>query len=231
MDSKPQSFSFQGSKMHGDFFTNTYNQRVNQPSDPADSVPWGDKGSSVQIGAKIILDNNNNQLYIMTRANQKVYLTKDVNGTATPLPNAQMIVQSAKNYGRGPCMQFMGTPDNPTIYMYTGNDMTPGTQFKPIEINSMADFQQAMIEGVAGEGINHKFSGMYGQAAISPFQPLPKDVWSGVGVMNRAMDTIGEQLILPIAIEAVGSFVPGFSTFIAVTGIQDEIQGGIDAVS
>ena len=230
MDSKPQSFSFQDSKMQGDFFTNTYNQRFRRPNDNIDAVPWGNQGSTVQIGAKIILDNTNKQLYIVTSSNQKVYITKDVNGTPTPLPNAQMIVQSARNYGIGPCMQFMGTPDNPKIYMYTGNDMTPGNNFKPIEINSMADFQQAMIEGVAGEGVNHKYSGMYGQAAISPFQPLPKDVWSGVGVMNRAMDTIGEQLILPIAIEAVGSFVPGFSTFMSVTGIQDSIQGDIDGM-
>ena len=133
MDSKPQSYSFQNSKIQNMDYTNTYNQRPNQPRDPTDSVPWGNKGSTVQIGAKIILDNTNNQLYIVNSANQKVYITKDVNGTPTPLQNAQMLVQSAKNYGRGPCMQFMGTPDNPKIFMYTGNDMTEGNNFKSIQ--------------------------------------------------------------------------------------------------
>ena len=226
LDSKPASYSVTGSKIQAGDYTNTYAQRVNQPSDPTDSVKWGDQGSTVQIGAKIIQDTSNNQLYIINRANQKVYITKD----GKPLSNAQSLVQTAKNYGRGPCMQFNGDPSHPEIYMYTGSDMSPGSQFRPIRINSMDDFRHAMTEDNSGHDINAKYSGMYGQAAISPFQPLGKDMWSGVGDLNRVTNKLGEVLVLPAAIETVGHVIPGFGTFMSVTGIQDDLQNDVDAL-
>ncbi len=226
LDSKPQNYSVTGSKIQGGDYTNTYAQRPNQPSDPADSISWGDKGSTVQIGAKIIQDTDNNQLYIINRANQKVYITKN----GTPLSNAQAIVQTAKNYGRGPCMQFNGDPSHPEIYMYTGSDMSPGSQFKPVRINNMNDFKEAMTEDNSGHDINAKYSGMYGQAAISPFQPLGKDVWSGVADFNRVTNKLGEVLVLPVAIEVVGHVIPGFGQFMSVTGIQDSLQKDVDGL-
>jgi hypothetical protein len=225
LDSKPQSYSVSGSKIQTADYTNTYAQRANQPGDPTDAVSWGNKGSTVQIGVKI-LEDENKELYIMNRSNQKVYITKG----GSPLPNAAALVQTGKNYGRGPCMQFMGDPLNPTIYMYTGSDMSPGQNFAPIKINSMADFKEAMTQDNSGHDINAKFSGMYGQAAISPFQPLGKDIWSGVADFNRATNLIGEQLILPMAEEVIGNVIPGFGTAMSLTGLHDDIQKGIDGL-
>ena len=225
LDSKPQSYSVQGSKIQGAQYTNTYAQRVNQPSDPTDAVSWGNKGSTVQIGVKIMEDDDK-ELYVMNRANQKVYITKD----GTPLPNAAALVQTGKNYGRGPCMQFMGDPLNPTVYMYTGSDLSPGKNFAPIQINNMQDFKEAMTQDNSGVDINAKYSGMYGQAAISPFQPLGKDVWSSAADFNRVTNLMGEQLILPAAEEVVGKVIPGFGTFMSVTGLHDDIQKDLDGL-
>ncbi len=225
LDSKPASYSVTGSKIQALDFTNTYAQRPNQPGDPTDSVPWGDKGSSVQIGLKIMEDPNK-ELYIMNRAHQKVYITKN----QVPLPNAQALCQTGLNYGRGPVMQFMGDPLNPQVYMYTASDMTPGKNFTPMKINNMHDFKEAMTQDNSGHDINAKYSGMYGQAAISPFQPLGKDVWSGVADFNRVTNAIGQKMILPVAEEVIGKVIPGFGTFMGVTGLDKELQGGIDGL-
>ena len=224
LDSKPSSYTVQGSKMQSSYYTNTYAQRVNQPSDPTDSIPWGNQGSSVQIGLKILQDPNNSELYIMNKANQKVYITKN----KQPLPNAAALCQTGKNYGRGPCMQYMGDPLNPTIYMYTGSDLTPGKNFTPIQINNMNDFKEAMTQDNSGHDINAKYSGMYGMASLSPFQPLPKDAWSAGADFNRVANKIGEQMILPAAEEVIGKVIPGFGTFMGVTGLEKSIQNDIN---
>ena len=209
LDSKPTTFSENTTNIQDGDYMQTYNQRPNKPSDHTDYVPWGNKGSLVQMGAKIVQDMDNKQLYITNTENQKVYITKN----GVPLPSAQSIVSTAKNYGRGPCMQFVNSVSNPKIYMYTGDDQQPGTYYKPVLIQNMADFRDAMTRGNKGRGIDGKYSGNRGQAAISPFIKMGKDVWSGVADENRLLDTVGQQMILPVAEEVVGKVIPGFSTF------------------
>ncbi len=223
LDSKPSSYTVTGSRMQASYYTNTYAQRPNQSGDPTDSIPWGNKGSSVQLGVKIMQDPSNAQLYVINRGHQKVYITKG----GTPLPNAAALTQTGLNYGRGPAVQFMGDPLHPTIYMYTGSDLSPGTAFTPVKINNMNDFKEAMTQDNSGD-INAKYSGMYGMAALSPFQPLPKDMWSAGADLNRFANKLGEKMILPLAEEVIGKVIPGFGTIMGVTGLEKSIQKDID---
>ena len=225
LDQKPNRYSsVQGtSQVMAGNYMQTYHQRPNVPGDSTDSVSWGDKGSNMQIGAKLILDNSTNELYIVNRQNQKVYVTE--NGVAKP--NAAAIVRSAKNWGRGPLVQFSGTPLHPKVYVYSGTDEQKGTYFQPHEINSMADFKHYLTIGNEGMGVSGKYSGYYGQASVSgPFNKMGKDIYSWGADINRAVDAVTKAAAVPLIFEGIGNFVPGFSTAMQVTGVTDEVQKG-----
>ena len=128
LDSAPSQFSQEDpTKMQANYYTQTYKHN---PQSTADSMTWGTKGSHLNIGAKVLQDMNNNQLYITNNAGQKVYITKN----GQQVPNAKEIIKTAQNYGEGPLVEITGSPLNPQMYMWTSNDMTAGQFPKAMKI-------------------------------------------------------------------------------------------------
>ena len=231
LNNPPTSFSANDpSKVQQDDWTNTY---TGDPNAKTDRIPWGNKGSKLAIGVKILQDTTNSQLYVNTAAGQKIYLTKD--GKA--LPNSGNLIKLGANYGVGPAIEISGSPLHPVYQMYSATDESPGEGYKPITINNMADVQYAMslnddaytTKDVTNQYLNNKNSGQFGSASIAgPFLARPRDVWSGVADFNRASDDIFEKMVIPVAADVIGKVIPGFGTISSVTGLQQDLQNVLD---
>jgi len=218
--------------MHADGWTNTYTGAA-RGAKGVDQVPWGDKGSTLSFGVKILQDISNNQLYVNTPAGQKVWLTDN----GKPLPNAADLVKQGKNWGIGPAVMISGNPLKPTYTMFSATDESAGAGYKEVNINSMQDVKYAMslnddaysTNEVTNQYLNNKNSGQFGVAAVSgPFAPRPRDVWSGVADFNRASNDIFEKIAIPVAADLIGKVIPGFGTLTSVLGIQDDLQNALD---
>jgi hypothetical protein len=231
LDSPPTSFSRNDpSKMQQDSWTNTY---TNDPNAKTDRITWGNKGSHLAIGVKILQDLTNSQLYVKTAAGQKIWLTDN----GKPLPNAAQLIKQGTNWGVGPAVMISGNPLKPTYSMFSAGDESSGQGYKEININSMADVKYAMslnddaynTNEVTDSYLNNKNSGQFGEASVSgPFAPRPRDVWSGVADFNRASNDIFEKIVIPVAADVIGKVIPGFGFISQVTGLQDDLQSALD---
>jgi len=235
MDSAPTTYSVNDtSKMQALGLTNTY-KGAPQGATGVDSVDWGNKGSKLSFGVKILQDMGNNQLYVNTNSGVKVFLTS--NGKA--LPNSAQLIKQGQNYGIGPAIMITGVPSAPVYSMFSVTDDDSSDGYKKITINSMADVKYAVTldddaystNEYTNKSLNAKHSGQYGEASIAgPFAPPPRDVWSGVADFNKAIGSIGEKLIIPIAADVIGKVIPGFGIISQITGLQDTLQKGLDKV-
>ena len=233
LDSPPTSFSRNDTnKMQQDAWTNTYTGAP-RGAKGVDSVEWGNKGSRLSFGVKIIQDTTTNQLYVTTPAGHKVWLT--TNGV--PLPNASQLVKFGANFGVGPAVMISGDPLKPTYSMFSASDQSPGKGYKEININSMADVKYAMslnsdaydTNAITNSYLNNKNSGQFGEASISgPFAPRPRNIWSGVADFNRASNDIFEKIAIPVAADLIGKVIPGFGFISSALGIQDDLQNALD---
>ena len=231
LNNPPTSYSSSDpSQMQQDAWTNTYTA---DPNAKTDRIPWGNKGSKLAIGVKILQDTTNSQLYVNTAAGQKVYLTQD--GKA--LPNSGNLIKLGLNYGVGPALEISGNPLHPVYTMYSAGDESPGKGYAPITIHNMADVQYAMslnsdaynTRKVTDTYLNNKNSGQFGLASIAgPFLARPRDVWSGVADFNRASNDIFEKMVIPVAADIIGKVVPGFGIISSVTGLQQDLQNVLD---
>ena len=227
LNNPPTSYSSSNpSQMQQDAWTNTYTA---DPNAKTDRIPWGNKGSHLSIGAKVLQQVPGVDLYVQNAQGKKFFITKG----GKQLPNAfDIIKNNDPNFGYGPLVEILGPPTSPEMYMWTGTEMTHGDAYKPVKINSMADLQNAITSNtnpsIASPAIDHKHSGQYGDASISgPFQKMPKDLWSAVGEENRAIGTIGSQLVVPIAADVVGNFIPGFGAVTSATGLQQDLTDAL----
>ena len=233
LNNPPSSYSRNDtSKMQDDAWTNTYTGAP-MGTKGVDSVQWGNKGSRLSFGVKILQDISNNQLYVNTPAGQKVWLTDN----GKPLPNAADLVKQGKNWGIGPAVMVSGNPLKPNYTMFSAGDESPGKGYKEVPIHSMADVKFAMTNNPDAYGnnkvtdsyLNNTHSGQYGLASVSgPFAPRPRDVWSGVADFNRASNDIFEKIVIPVAADMIGNVIPGFGTITSVLGIQDDLQKALD---
>ena len=65
LDSEPTSYSTQKvDQIHDGYWTQTYKHRTNTVADQTDSAIWGKSYQGMQIGTKMILDNNTKDFYI-----------------------------------------------------------------------------------------------------------------------------------------------------------------------
>ena len=221
-DKVPTSYSTDDpTKMQGDSWLQTYKHN---PYAHTDRIPWGSKGSHLSIGVKVLQDMNNSQLYVQNTSGKKIYITKN----GQQLPNAGELIKQGANYGLGPLVEITGPPTNPSMYMWTGQEMSEGNKYAAQKINSMADLEFAMTQdgaSVTQKALDHAHSGMFGEASISgPFQNMPRDVWSAVGEENRVIGAVGSQLVVPVLADVVGNVIPGFGMITQVTGLQNDLQ-------
>ena len=73
LDSAPKTYSADDpTQMQADEWMQTYKH---DPSAKTDRIPWGTKGSHLDIGVKVLQSVDNNQLYVETPQGTKVYLT------------------------------------------------------------------------------------------------------------------------------------------------------------
>jgi len=230
LDSAPKTYSASDpTKMQGDPMGAAWLQTYrHDPYAHTDRIPWGNKGSHLSIGAKVLQDVPGTDMYVQNAQGKKIFITK--NGKT--LPNAASLIQQDPNYGLGPLVEILGPPTDPQYYMWTGTEMTAGDAYKPVKINSMKDLEYAMTSNTnpneQSPALDHQHSGQYGEASISgPFQKLPKDVWSAVGQENAVIGAIGGQLVVPIAADAISSVIPGFGQVTQTLGLQQDLTDAL----
>ena len=226
LDNAPTNFSESNpTKMQGDAWLQTYKH---DPYAHTDRIPWGNKGSHLNIGAKVLQDVPGTDMYVQNAQGKKIFITKN----GKQLPNAAQLIQQDPNYGLGPLVEILGPPTNPQYFMWTGTEMSSGDAYKPVQINSMQDLQYAVTSNrntkMQSPALDHHFSGQFGEASISgPFQKLPKDVWSAVGQENAVIGAIGSQLVVPIAADVMSSVIPGFGQVTQALGLQQDLTDAL----
>ena len=226
LDKVPTDYSDTNpTKMQPDSWLQTYRH---DPYAHTDRIPWGTKGSHLSIGVKVLQQVPGKDLYVMNTHGQKIFITKN----GVQLPNASSLITQGANYGLGPLVEILGPPTNPEYYMWSGTDMTDGPAYKPVKINSMSDLQFAMTQNMGTDAdptaMNNQHSGQYGMASISgPFQKIPKDIWSAVGVENKAIGAVGSQLVVPLVADAISNVIPGFGMVTQATGLQQDLTNAL----
>ncbi len=230
LDKAPTSYStsdptkMQG-EVSGDAWLQTYKH---DPYAHTNRIPWGNKGSHLSIGAKVLQDVPGTDMYVQNAQGKKIFITKN----GKQLPNAAQLIQQDPNYGLGPLVEILGPPTDPQYYMWTGTEMTAGDDYKAVKINSMADLQYAVTSNrntkIQSPAMDHQHSGQFGEASIAgPFQKLPKDLWSAVGKENAVIGAIGGQLVVPIAADVISSAIPGFGQVTQALGLQQDLTDAL----
>ena len=223
LDSAPTTYSADDpTKMQQDEWLQSYRH---DPLVKTDRIPWGSKGSHLDIGVKVLQEVPGKDLYITNAQGQKVFISKN----GQQLPNAAELIRQSPAYGLGPLVEILGPPTNPSYYMWSGNQFTGGDHYKPVKINSMQDLQYAMTHQDNNQYDDNKHSGQFGEASISgPFQKRPRDFWTGVADAEKFVGTVGMQLIVPIAAEVISTVVPGFGMITNALGLQNDLTNAID---
>jgi len=226
LDNVPKTYSQDNpTQMQADSWLQTYRH---DPYAHTNRIPWGTKGSHLSIGVKVLQEVPGQDLYVQNTHGQKIFITKN----GKQLPNAADLIKQGANYGLGPLVEILGPPTSPEYYVWSGTDMTDGPAYKPVKINSMTDLQFAMTQNMGTDAdptaMNNKHSGQYGMASISgPFQKIPKDIWSAVGVENKAIGAIGSQLVVPIAADLISNVIPGFGMVTQALGLQQDLTNAL----
>ena len=230
LDSAPASYSSADpTKMQGDVMGQAWLQTYrHDPYAHTDRIPWGNKGSHLSIGAKVLQEVPGRDLYVQNAQGKKIFITRN----GKQLPNASELIKQDPNYGLGPMIEILGPPTSPEYYMWTGTEMTHGDAYRAVKVNSMNDLVNAITSStdpsIASPALDHRHSGQYGDASISgPFQKMPKDIWSAVGEENRAIGAVGSQLVVPIAADVIGNFIPGFGAVTSATGLQQDLTDAL----
>ena len=205
--------NYDETQMHEDFYTQSYTGHG------SDRVPIGDGWMS--IGAKIVQDPSTSELYVTAADGKRWFLTKG----GKPLPNMADRVKLAANYRAGPALMITGPPSAPKYTMFSANDESTGSNWKPISINSYQDLYHAMKENRTNFDSRH--AGSLGFAAVNPFLDRPRDVWSAVADENRAIAVAGAELVVPVAEAVLDDFVPFSSSVLNATGITDMLETGL----
>ena len=195
-----------------------YTQQYDRPGTEADRFNVGT--ASLAVGAKILQDVQNKELYVVDHFFKKHYLTKNGN----PLWNASGIMTLAKGYGKGPAVAYLGDPLNPTIKMWSADDETEGG-WQTIDIKNQDDLYFATKRTYKTRDSYKENSA--GFAAINPFSERPRDVWSGVADFNRGLDNIAATFVVPALEMGVDDVLPGFSQVMDVTGATNALQEGL----
>ena len=226
LDKAPADYSTSDpTKMQGDAWLQTYKH---DPYAHTDRIPWGNKGSHLSIGVKVLQEVPGTDLYVQNAQGKKVFITKN----GKQLPNSSELIKQDPNYGLGPLVEILGPPTNPQYYMWSGTEMSEGNSYKPVQINSLYDLQYAITSNtnkqIASPALDHQFSGQFGEASISgPFEKMPRDVWSGVGEENRVIGAVGSQLVIPALADVVANVIPGFGMVTQATGLQQDLTNAL----
>ena len=112
LDSAPKTYSADNvTAMHQDEWLQTYRH---DPNVKTDRIPWGSKGSHLNIGVKVLQEVPGKDLYITNAQGQKVFLTKN----GVQLPQAAQLIKQSPAWGQGPLVEILGPPTNPEYYMW-----------------------------------------------------------------------------------------------------------------
>ena len=222
LDSAPVTYSSSDpTQIHKDEWLQTYRQ---DPQANTDKIPWGHHGGVLNIGAKVLQDVNNNQLYVRNPQGQKIYITQNGKQRA----NASQLIKQAVNYGNGPMVEIIGSPTDPEYYLWSADQWSGGNKYQAVKINNMQDLEYAMTRKTDGSYTDGTHSGQYGEASISgPFQDKPRDFWTGVADAERIVGNVGMSLIVPIVADVIGTVIPGFSAVTQGLGLQDDLSNAI----
>ena len=107
LDKAPTDYSSSDpTKMQGDAWLQTYKH---DPYAHTDRIPWGNKGSHLSIGAKVLQDVPGTDMYVQNAQGKKIFITKN----GKQLPNAAQLIQQDPNYGLGPLVEILGPPTDP----------------------------------------------------------------------------------------------------------------------
>ena len=206
--------NYDETQMHEDFYTQSYK------GGGSDNIPMGD--GTISLGAKILQDTSNSELYVTDRAGKRWYLTEH----GKPVPNVAARVKLAANYKSGPAVMITGPPSHPTYTMFHGSDEDTGTMFHPLVVNNYSDLYTAVKGGHNRYQGKAKDSSL-GDAAVNPFMKRPRDVWSAVADENRAIASVGADIVVPVAEAVLDEFVPFSSSILNATGLTDLMQNGL----
>lgn len=184
-------------------------------------------GGEISIGAKIlqqVTGPKRNELYVINDQGREIYLTNE----GKPFPDAAKRVAMARNYERGPAVEFLGDPLHPDVRMFSGDDETAGDHhgWKMQEIRNEADLQFAVKHKLRDTGQIE--ASRYGFAAVNPFLEKPRDIWSGVADFNRGFDKVAPAILIPVAEGFLDDVVPGASNLLDATGATSAMIQGLE---
>ena len=225
-DSKPQQYAGDMHRpwVYGGGYMATYKQ-----DDPtADTISYGN--NKMQLGVKMMQDvtgPRKGDLYVTDPNGKRLYFTHD----NKPYPNAGLIIRHGAGFGNGPAVMITGSPLQPQYHMFYSKNADlhgPTNEWTSIAINNQADIMKALKQGPHGTG--GKYSNMYGDASINPFQAEGRNAWTDINQVEHTIATVISQVALPIAETALDSFIPGASIILGATGINKALQGGIDSL-
>jgi hypothetical protein len=218
-ESKPENYNV--FKMHKHDFMQAYKADDDIKSD---FIPIG--AGQVQIGAKILQDINNGELYITDKKNKKWYLT----AKGKYRGDAKNNIMRAVGYGRGPAIFIMGNPAHPKMLMANATDLDSGTGWHMVPVNSIKDMTHALRVG--NENVNMASAEKYfGQAAVNPFLHHGTDIWGTAGDITRATNAAGQAVGVSLIGAVADKIIPGASLALEAIGVNDALQSLFDSMS
>lgn len=176
--------------------------------------------TDINIGAKILRNTGNHELYIETKNGRKINITR--NSGKEMKENVHTLLKKADGFGTGPTLLFDSLPSHPQVFAFASSETTSGSKYLPFRLNSLADLKRAVKFGHS-----EKASHYVGSAAIDPYTEK-KTTWKSIGAeILKETAQLGAQTMLPLASMVLDDVLPGAGTAMDLT-IGPEIQKLLD---